>query len=218
MPVPEDGCAAPAQDSSEGNVRSLKLTVTTGNLLLDLREGTNADHRRVEMHALLRPLVSTTLSLEQYSRVIAAFTGFHDAIERRLTEISSRIDFPGYRYQPRLPLLVEDRAALPPCAVTPCKTGPVLSLEDERVGVLYVLEGATQGGLVIAPCLSLRLGLGENAGARYFNLYRQRSWQQFRTMLAQCQQHYDPHLAVRAARATFDHLHAHLDLCLSSTP
>lgn len=186
------------------------------SLLLSLREGTQENHRRVEEHPLLRPLTASTLSLEHYARVIAAFTGFYETLESRLKEKLPVVDFPDYRYQPRLPLLIEDRAALPVCAVSPCKIVPELSCNDELIGVLYVLEGATQGGLVIAPRLRHRLALTDSNSARYFNLYRQNSWQKFRAMVDHCQQHYDYGLAVAAARATFDHLHCHLDLCLCS--
>lgn len=194
----------------------VKLIESKESLLLNLREGTQENHRRVEEHPLLRPLTASTLSLEHYARVIAAFTGFYEALEPGLKEWLPVVDFPGYRYQPRLPLLVEDRAALPACAVTPCETVPELSCKDELIGVLYVLEGATQGGLVIAPRLRHGLALTAGNSARYFNLYRHNSWQKFRAMVDRCQQHYDYRLAMAAARAAFDHLHCHLDLCLCS--
>lgn len=187
------------------------------NLLTDLREGTLAQHCRVEKHLLLRQLMASTLSLEEYSRIIAAFTGFYATLEPRMQAISARFDFPGYEYQPRLPLLIKDRETLPVCAVTPCTMAPEYASADELLGVLYVLEGATQGGRVIAPWLQQKLALTDAAGARYFNFYRQRSWQTFRTMVGNIQQHYDYCLVVTAARATFDHLHSHLDHCLCST-
>lgn len=185
-----------------------------GSLLNDLRDGTMADHRRIEVHPLLRALMAPTLSLEQYASVLAAFTGFYQALEPRLVEMSAIIDFPRYRYRPRLPALVEDRAVLPVCAVKPCATTPEFSCVDEVLGVLYVLEGATQGGVVIAPLVQQRLALTERAGARYFNLHREGDWQRFRALVERCQQHYDHGLAVTAARGTFEHLHAHLDRCL----
>ncbi len=191
------------------------MTKPIGNLLSDLRDGTDIEHRLVEKHPLLVPLLAPTLSLEQYSQAIAAFTGFFATLEPRMQEISADIEFPDYRYQPRLPLLLEDRAALPGCAVTPCTLTPEYSSVDEFIGTLYVLEGATQGGRVIAPLLQHRLALHESAGARYFNFYRQRSWEKFQIMLEHCQQRYDYRLAVTAARATFINLRSHLDRCLS---
>lgn len=166
---------------------------------------------------LLRPLMAPVLSLEQYSRVIAAFSGFHEILEQDVQAMSSRVDLPGYRYQPRLPLLVEDREALPPCPVTTCTAAPEVSRADELLGVLYVLEGATQGGRVIAPRVQQRLALSERSGARYFNFYRQDSWQEFRVMVEQCQHRFDYSLAVAAARTTFDNLYSHLDDCLGSS-
>lgn len=149
------------------------MSKAVGNLLGELHQGTEVAHRRLELHPLLRPLMSPVLSLDQYALVIAAFTGFYESLEPRLREMSSRIDFPGYRYEPRLPLLLEDHAALPPCAVIAGAAAPVCSRDDELVGVLYVLEGATQGGRVIAPSVQQRLALTESTGVRYFNFYRQ---------------------------------------------
>lgn len=187
------------------------------NLLVELRQGTEVAHRRLEQHPLLRPLLAPTLSLEHYARVIAAFTGFYETLEPRIMEIAPRIALPGYRYEPRLPYLLEDRAVLPPCAVTPGCVAPEFGRADELVGVLYVLEGATQGGRVIAPWVQQKLALTESAGACYFNLYRQNSWEGFRNMVAQGLDDYDYALAVATARATFDHLYSHLDLCLSNS-
>lgn len=182
-----------------------------------MREGTETEHHRVERHTVLRPLTTSSLSTQQYARVIAAFIGFYAPLERHMRETWSHIDFPNYRYQPRLPLLLEDQGALPICAVTPCTGAPEFTCEDELIGALYVLEGATQGGRVIAPLLLERLALTENTGARYFNLYRQHGWQEFRTMVGQCQRNHDFDVAVAAARSTFQHLHSHLDLCLGSS-
>lgn len=186
-----------------------------GNLLVDLREGTEAQHRRLEKHPLLLPLMTSTLSLTQYAQVIAGFTGFYESLESRIKAMSSRIEFPDYRYQVRLPLLLEDCAALPDCAITPCTVTPEYSCKDQLLGVLYVLEGATQGGRVITPRLHDSLALTANAGARYFNFYQQNSWQKFRAMVEHCQQDCDYSLAVDSAQATFVSLYSHLDHCLS---
>ncbi len=193
------------------------MSKAAGNLLVELRQGTEVAHRRLEKHPLLRPLLAPTLSLEHYSRVIAAFTGFYETLEPRIMELALRIAVPGYRYEPRLPYLLEDRAVLLPCAVTPGYAAPEFGRDDELVGALYVLEGATQGGRVIAPWVQQKLALTESAGARYFNLYRQNSWEGFRNMVAQGLHDYDSSVAAAAARATFDHLYSHLDLCLSSS-
>lgn len=193
------------------------MTSSTRSLLVLLREGTQVSHRRLEEHPLLRPLMASTLSIEQYSRVIAAFAGFYAALERGIQELSSGIDFPGYHYEPRLPLLMDDLAALPVCAVVPCTVAPEYSNENELVGMLYVLEGATQGGRIIAPRVQQHLALSETSGARYFNFYRQDSWREFRAMVEKRQEHYDCHRARDAACATFDRLYSHLEHCLSNS-
>lgn len=117
-----------------------------------LRAATRAAHRALDHHPLLAPLVRAGLTPEAYGRALAALHAPQAALERLLAGFAPPADFP-----PRLPALEADLAALGlapfPLAVPP----PDLRDAAEKVGAMYVLEGATLGAAVIARELSATL-------------------------------------------------------------
>ncbi|WP_341937258.1 biliverdin-producing heme oxygenase [Marinimicrobium sp. C2-29] len=186
------------------------------SLLQSLRLGTRDAHGALEAQPLVSGLLDPTLSPDRYVQLLQAFAAFYRRLEPRL---SAALDhwhsrFPSvYRYRPRLPLLQADLADLG-CDFLPEPGGEVpVNVTIETVpGVLYVLEGATQGGRVIGPRLHRALGLSGHWGARYFNLHGQLdSWSHFRDWLSRIEPHLDQNATLSGARATFSGLHAHLD-------
>ncbi len=138
----------------------------------------------VEQHAALEsvlPLQDAQLSRATYHRLLMCFWGFYAPLEARMLEgmregvLPSQPDF-DYRERLKTPKLEHDLLALgespesighaPQCADLP----PVSTLV-ELLGSLYVVEGATLGGQIIARQLQATLGLGRDAGARFFNGY-----------------------------------------------
>ncbi len=191
-----------------------------------LREGTADEHRRVEAHPLLRPLVDGTLSLATYGGILRALAEWMAGLDDQLAvQVDRYWRGTGYRYQARLPLLAEDLAAVTggasagmpavfvPDSSKPASSIPPLSVDtpDALLGVLYVVEGSTQGGRVIAPRVR-RLGLDGNRGARYFQLYEAGGWRAFRALACRSGVKYDAARCLDAARQTFDDFHAILEV------
>jgi len=192
--------------------------------LLDrFRASTQAEHRALETQPLLRALLAPDLTRGQYAALLQGLCSFYRPLEAVLISGLERTmaRFPAdfYRYQPRSGRLQQDLLSL---GQTP-SPGPAPDLPaelgiDATLGVLYVLEGASQGGRVIAPQIERSLGLTEAQGARFFNGHRQsNSWSLFRQWVSQLEADYlnDPHcdhaVASQSACATFSGLHAHLN-------
>jgi heme oxygenase len=78
---------------------------------------------------------------------------------------------------------------------------------------MYVVEGSTLGGRLIARQVERGLGLGSNNGCSYFQCYGEQvgpMWKAFgTTLLARCGWQ-DERVVVTAARRTFDILHSWL--------
>lgn len=188
---------------------------SSASLLQILRRRTREEHRALEAQPLVRALLDPALSLDRYAQLLGAFAAFYRCLEPKLNaaldDWHSR--FPSsYRYQPRLPLLRADLADLGFALPEPGGEVPVTATIETAPGVLYVLEGATQGGRVIAPRLHQALGVSEHVGARYFNRYRRLdSWAHFREWLSRIEPHVDQSATLAGASATFSGLHAHLD-------
>jgi len=201
------------------------ITHTPGSLHLQLRQATQESHLDVERHPLLAPLLRPGLEQGAYIRVLQAFRGFYLACEPGLdyqlvAGTAAEAGSIQYRYQPRSQLLAEDLHDLNDIAFAPALDPsisglpvrlPVLQTPEHILGWLYVLEGATQGGRVIAPRVSLALGLNKTFGARYFHLYTQNNWRIFQSLMEACQASYCQLKVVDGGIAAFESLLAYLN-------
>ncbi|HEX8360290.1 MAG TPA: biliverdin-producing heme oxygenase [Longimicrobium sp.] len=149
----------------------MTAALRTRPAILDLlRDRTRAAHERAE-EAL--PLLDPALDRTRYRAILAAFWGFHAALEPRLRAVQGlgalELDAGRRRKLPLLEadlrVLGEDPARLPVAGEVPRVDGVAAAL-----GVMYVLEGATLGGRVISRHLA-SLGIGPETGGAFFGGY-----------------------------------------------
>lgn len=157
-------------------------------LMLRLRERTRPLHDRLERHPRLRPLLDEALTPEIYAALLEKQYGFYEPLERRLAAGADwrqlSFDFEARR---KTPLLRRDLAALgiPSSrhAVLPCCAElPDVSTLPRLLGCLYVLEGATLGGQIIARHLHRALGVDAAKGGAFYGAYGSqtgRRWREF---------------------------------------
>ena len=141
------------------------------DLLDRLKAQTRAEHMAME-GAL--DLMRDDLSLADYRRLLELYFGFYAPVEARLADVLACVTLGGLEFETRrkLPLLRADLAALGgPAADTlaVCDAPPPLHTPAQAMGCLYVLEGATLGGMVIGKHVQRTLGLTPNCGARFFH-------------------------------------------------
>jgi heme oxygenase len=158
-----------------------------------LLEATRAAHARLES---ILPLASPQLTLREYSNVLRTFLSIYTVLEAQIElhgpELARwDVDWPRRR---KLPLLLRDAealAAMAPAVWPAPSPDAVLRLltPSHAMGCLYVLEGATLGGKVIARNVRRVLGLGPDNGASFFDSYGSAaatSWQAFCAALERC--------------------------------
>jgi heme oxygenase len=129
-----------------------------------LRAATNEVHERLHGHDGFAAAASGTISTEDYRDLLARLYGFHaafdDAMERAPSDLARDIELPA---RARDVLLALDLLGLGVEAEMlsrlPRPTLAPLSGEGEHLGALYVVEGSTMGGVIIARALG---GFGEN--------------------------------------------------------
>jgi len=136
-------------------------------LLLRLRTETHPAHSRIEQAF---DLDARTATVAAYVELVQRLYGFHAAWE---LEASGVLPAGWLEGRARTPLLVRDLlalgctgeaiAGLPLC-------GPILPRADfaEALGAMYVVEGSTLGGAVIARHVERRLGLDRRNGCAFF--------------------------------------------------
>src|SRR5690606_18746122 len=110
-------------------------------------------HLALETQPLLKRLLSRRLTKTEYAEILQSMLAFYQSLESELVPATAALlqRYPSldYQYLPRVPLLANDCRALGHAAsgfACPPVTIPLDGSEARLLGVLYVIEGSTQGG------------------------------------------------------------------------
>jgi heme oxygenase len=157
------------------------------DIMTALRAGTSEQHSAIER---IMPFFKSDFSLEAYIRVLKAFLGFFEPVERELRSVATRDSF-GFDIdqRQRTNLLKMDLLALGIThadmeLIPRCDRLPRLENVDDGLGCLYVLEGSTLGGQLIAREVQTRFGVEEKTGSGFFQGYGSQTgakWREFCT-------------------------------------
>jgi heme oxygenase (biliverdin-IX-beta and delta-forming) len=158
-------------------------------ILEELRIKTRHYHEKIEQTL---NLFNTGMTLSQYKILLEGFYGFYKPLEANLDKILEQESLlPDYSIRKKQPLLKQDLIALGVSSaeleqLKTCDRLPPLNNTAQAMGCLYVIEGSTLGGQVIAKYLKNLMNLDDNNGCRFFIGYGERTgfmWQEFRTAL-----------------------------------
>ena len=176
-------------------------------ILSRLKSETRESHLRVERDL---GLMTPELRLADYRALLSHLYAFHLRWEPQIGTLLQDEAFFGPRR--KLSLIERDLDTLgepwPEAAAEPDL--PKLRNGIDALGSLYVLEGATLGGQLIAQHVERTLDLRRGAGSAYFRSYGKKvaeRWRAFQARLVAVSSPSADDAIVSAARATFDHLH-----------
>ena len=141
-------------------------------ILQRLRRETHAQHEAVEANRFNQALGAGTVTAADAAWFLSKLFGFVLPLEEGINQLAPLLD-PGWELanRRRAYLIPADLQDLLGCSALPlplCPVRPPLATATQALGVLYVLEGSTLGGQVIARQLE-KAGLG--AARRYFTAY-----------------------------------------------
>jgi heme oxygenase len=175
-------------------------------LLEKLRTETRHAHDSIEQ---AMDLLGRLSSIHAYRSVLTRFYGFHVAWEEAA---GPALDEPSF-FDPRRKtgLLVRDLRSLgmtdSEIAVLPrCTPMMRMANQFEVLGAMYVMEGSTLGGTIIARQAQERLGLLEHTGCAYFRSYGPevgRMWRETRARLTEASSPESDVIIVGAAQRMF---------------
>ena len=213
MHIPHEGSVVPvrkldtATTSPAGGVERLQLA---------LRRATRESHHVIDHHPLMAPLVRSDLTRLEYTTALLALDWLYAPLQDELAAAIGESGG-GFELADRVAWLQADLVALGATALRPQPpwTPPRLSSRAELVGALYVIEGSTLGGQVIARRIEASLGLTATSGARFFNGWgaeTETRWQRFWDFAGtKCANETGMALATATATALFDALLRGLD-------
>jgi heme oxygenase (biliverdin-IX-beta and delta-forming) len=136
-----------------------------------LRETTYDVHERLHGHWAFRGLLAQTITLDEYRALLSRLYGFHQPLEVALCAREDLAPDLEIHRRRRACLLIDDLKALGgDASIADFPLIPPPQYLDSRaaiLGCLYVREGATLGGRVLAGKLDFLLGPGP-MGRRFF--------------------------------------------------
>ncbi|RYZ69927.1 MAG: biliverdin-producing heme oxygenase [Proteobacteria bacterium] len=144
-----------------------------------LKTETRAVHERLETTL---DLMSESLTHERYEKTLLAMAAFYRGLEKQLSLLPGRV----YEGRSKAAWFEQDYQALKldPSKEKPCPVVPHLNSEAEKLGAMYVVEGATLGGRFVSKHLSERLGLSGDSGASFFSAYREKTGERWKEFVA----------------------------------
>jgi heme oxygenase (biliverdin-IX-beta and delta-forming) len=178
-------------------------------LMTRLRHDTAECHSRAEHAVDLRASFS---SRNDYHDLIARLHGFYSPLETALERFAAEVPELLIPQRRKTQMLEWDLRSLGDsttaiATLDRSEALPCLDSVASAIGALYVLEGATLGGRVIARLLEKQLGVSVDTGGAFFASYGDRvdtMWQAFSQAAERCcdaAAHQDN--AAKAAIATF---------------
>ncbi|MCJ2370944.1 biliverdin-producing heme oxygenase [Pseudomonas sp. RGM 3321] len=147
--------------------------VTPPKLLAALRAETSQLHVKLEKRM---PFFSSALDHALYLRLLKAYYGFYAPLEAVLHDSALMPAELIPQDRVKTAVLVEDLRALGLSdddirQLPRCEQLPTVDSPGSCLGVMYVLEGATLGGQVLRREINRRLGLDEQSGAGFLDVY-----------------------------------------------
>jgi heme oxygenase len=188
---------------------------TSERLAVVLRQATAETHQAVERLPLMTRLTSPTVTREDYLDYLHALAEVYASLEGGLLDALDEEIRNDLGVRPKLPAILADLAEqgqphLPRASVPLVPRGAAAAL-----GGLYVLEGATLGGRVIAKHLRRWLGpvLGSASFLDFHGEHSSAAWKRFASILDSLPAHgrMDPAEVVSGARESFAAVHRMLD-------
>lgn len=187
--------------------------VQTDSILAKLKQRTAHQHQQTENGV---DLMRDDFSLADYRKLLIRFYAFYQSFEAKMRRAIADTAV-AFNYAERLnaPRLRDDLKTLGMsdediAAIAPVKDLPALDSAEKVFGALYVVEGSTLGGQIIARHLKEKFNLDETHGAAFFSGYGKdtgKMWNTFREAITKFAAHsHDQEEIIKSANQTFEEI------------
>ena len=132
-------------------------------LIEQVRAATAEDHKKLEDR--LFPFLHTIHSHKQYAQLLNAFYGYIYPVQEKINRFINPAVVPDMNERRNASFIVRDLQHLGIALNTDlCTDLPVINDHPSAMGALYVLEGSTLGGKIIAKTISEKIPSPEAFG------------------------------------------------------
>ncbi|MGV8877827.1 MAG: biliverdin-producing heme oxygenase [Sphingobacteriaceae bacterium] len=176
-------------------------------LSTQLKEETHANHLQVEK--LLIGLLRSIDNTNAYIKLLQIFYGYFGALEDKINQHIGVAQLADHSKRRKSESIIEDIKDLGGLAPEKAKDSdlPEIANHLQALGALYVIEGSTLGGKLIAKMLSKQLDIKDSNGLSFFSGYADKTdemWEGFKHALNnEAQDSTAAALIIHAADETF---------------
>lgn len=172
-----------------------------------IKDSTQQLHKDVE--DLLLPKLAAIQSKADYAAILRMFFGYFSPLENLLQQLITPALLADVAERRKADALLHDLRSLK-CkddGLALCRELPSIENEAQAMGALYVLEGSTLGGKMIAKMLGQNkaLALTDN-NLTFFWGYKEETGSKWKAFLQVLNQQPDAEQTIAAANQTFSHM------------
>lgn len=150
-----------------------------------LKDSTHRPHQELEKKLI--SVIRAIKSLDEYADLLRLMYGFYAVIEQKIQQHVADHILVDYAERRKSAVLIEELELLGRWKdVKLCDSTPDISSSAKALGALYVLEGSTLGGAIIARMINNQLNEASPRDFRFFNCYgdqTQAMWSSFKRNL-----------------------------------
>lgn len=173
----------------------------------ELKEYTKKSH--VALEGRMVPSIKAIATQSDYQRLLEMMYGFYAPLEQKIDAFVNEDNMPAYNDRRKAEAILNDIKTLNEGAaieaVTLCTDLPEVQGYTQAIGAMYVLEGSTLGGKIIAAMIQKKLGSVEGA-LSFFSGYGGQAmpmWNAFKEMVNSGIQNDEKKAVLKAADDTF---------------
>ena len=177
----------------------------------ELKESTQPSHQALEKKMV--SIIKRIRTRQDYVNFLKLMYGYYSALEKRVQEYVSEREIGKRRKAERL---LEDITYFESTATpeTLCDKLPPITSHAEALGAMYVMEGSTMGGKIIARMIEGQAGINGPSGFSFFNGYGEdtgKMWEEFKVFLNRPFDEMEKLNLILAANRTFNTFYNWID-------
>lgn len=172
-----------------------------------IKDSTKAVHEEVEQ--LLLPHLASVQNTADYAAILKMFYGYYHPLEKMIEAFITPDILPDIAERRKATAIVHDLRAIgqPANNLFPSEYLPAIENAAQAIGALYVLEGSTLGGKMIAKMLRKNEALSlTDDKLSFFTGYGEETGSKWKTFLDLLNQQEDGSDVLKGANETFVYL------------
>jgi heme oxygenase len=170
------------------------------------------------VEALLLPKLEAVQTPADYATILKTFYGYFSPVEGMIQQHITPAQLPDIAERRKAAAILQDIGATGDSDVDipVCRHLPEIKNSTQAFGALYVLEGSTLGGKMIAKMLLKKEALLLSKGAlTFFSGYKEETGKKWKAFLDVFNQQENTAILIESANATFYHLKSWMQHTLS---